>query len=203
MGWYCGAGVFGLIGCISLSPSLALLTVFNNNNNNRVSVWCNLWGMKLNASKTKTIIISRSRTVHPLLTPLTLDGTVLKESADLVILRVTFDAKMTFENHLRSVSSAAAQTLGIMRKSWQVFGAFWSIDPAGFAVLLSSVVLNFSAADSHFKVLDRVVRSAGFLAGGVLDCNLANRRSVAELRMLFKIKSNPPHPLSGALPLPY
>ena len=34
IGWYCGAGVFGLIGCISLSRSLALLTFFNNNNNN-------------------------------------------------------------------------------------------------------------------------------------------------------------------------
>ena len=51
----------------------------------------------LNARKTKIMILSRSRTVHPRLTPLTLDGTVLKESADLVILEVTFDAKMTFE----------------------------------------------------------------------------------------------------------
>ena len=56
------------------------------------------------------------------------------------------------------------------------------------------------AADSYLKLLDRVVRSAGFLAGGVLDCNLAHRRSVAELCMLFKIKSHPMHPLSGALP---
>ena len=68
--------------------------------------------MKLNASK--TMIDSWSRTVHPQLTPLTLDGTVLKESADLVILGATFDAKMTFEKHLRSVSSATAQRLGIM-----------------------------------------------------------------------------------------
>ena len=36
-----------------------------------------------------------------------------------------------------------------------------------------------------------------------LECNLAHRRSVAELCMLFKIKSNSMHPLSGALPLPY
>ena len=88
---------------------------------NRVSVWCNLWEMKLNVSKTKTMMVSRSRTVRPLLTPLTLDGTVLKESADLVILVVTFDAKMTSEKHLRSVSSAAAQRLGIMRKSRHIF----------------------------------------------------------------------------------
>ena len=47
----------------------------------------------------------------------------------------TFDAKMTFEKNLRSVSSAAAQRLGIMRKSWQVFHdrslpprSFWSFD---------------------------------------------------------------------------
>ena len=60
-----------------------------------------------------------------------------------------------------------------------------------------------SAANSHLKLLYRVVRRAGFLAGGVLEFNLAHRRSVSELCMLFKIKSNPMHPLSGALPSPY
>ena len=32
---------------------------------------------------------------------------MLKESADLDILGVTFDSKMTFEKHLRSVSRAS------------------------------------------------------------------------------------------------
>ena len=31
----------------------------------KVSEWCDLWGIKLNASKTKTIIVSKSRTFHP------------------------------------------------------------------------------------------------------------------------------------------
>ena len=31
----------------------------------RFSEWCDLWGMKLNASKTKTMRVSRSRTMHP------------------------------------------------------------------------------------------------------------------------------------------
>ena len=92
-----------------------------NRDLNGVSVRCTLWRMKLNASKTKTVIVSTSCTVHPLLTPLTLDGTALKESADLVILGVTFDAMMTFEKHIHSISNAAVQRLGIMRKSWQVF----------------------------------------------------------------------------------
>ena len=88
--------------------------------------------MKLNANKTKTMIVSRSRTMHPQSPPLTIDGTVLKESDDLDILGVTFDSKLTFEKNLRSVSRAASQRLGFLRKSWQVFhdrlvigGCFW------------------------------------------------------------------------------
>ena len=87
----------------------------------RVSEWCDLWGMKLNASKTKTMTVSRSRTMHPQSPPLTIGGTVLKESDDLVILGVTFYSKMTFEKHLRSVYRAASQRHSILRKSWRVF----------------------------------------------------------------------------------
>ena len=68
----------------------------------KVNEWCDLWGMKLNVSKTKTMMVSISRTVHPQSLALTIGGTVLKESNDLVILGVTFDSKMTFEKHLRS-----------------------------------------------------------------------------------------------------
>ena len=31
----------------------------------KVSEWCDLWGIKLNAYKSKTMIVSRSRTTHP------------------------------------------------------------------------------------------------------------------------------------------
>ena len=77
----------------------------------KVSEWCDLWGMKLNASKTKTMIVSRSCTMHPQSPALNISRTALKESDDLVILGVTFDSKMTFERHLRSVSIAASQRL--------------------------------------------------------------------------------------------
>ena len=71
-------------------------------------------------SKTKAIIVSRSRTMHPQSPALNIGRTVLNESDDLIILGVTFDSRMTFEKHLRSVSRAASQRLGIL-KSWQAF----------------------------------------------------------------------------------
>ena len=81
----------------------------------KVIGWCDLCGMKLNESKTMTVIVTMSRTMHPQSPSLTISGTVLKESDDHDILRVTFDSKITFENHLRSVSRAASQRLGILR----------------------------------------------------------------------------------------
>ena len=38
IGWYCGAGVFGLIRCISLSLRIPLPTFFNNTNNNILTI---------------------------------------------------------------------------------------------------------------------------------------------------------------------
>ena len=55
--------------------------------------------------------------MHPQSPPLTNGGTGLKESDDLVILGVTFDSKLTFEKHFRSVYRAASQRLSILRKS--------------------------------------------------------------------------------------
>ena len=38
-----------------------------------------------------------------------------------------------------------------------------------------------SAADTHLRLLDRVVSGASFLTGGAFHCDLAHRRSVAVL----------------------
>ena len=60
-----------------------------------------------------------------------------------------------------------------------------------------------SAADTHLRLLDRVVSGASFLSGGVFACYLAHRRSVSVLCMLYKIRCYPMHSLYGALPVPY
>ena len=60
-----------------------------------------------------------------------------------------------------------------------------------------------SAAVRHLKLLDLVINGASFFTGGVFECDLAHRRSVAVLCMLYKIRFNPMHPLYGALPVPY
>ena len=66
-----------------------------------------------------------------------------------------------------------------------------------------------SAADTHLRLQSTGSRSqwCQFFNWGVLKtltmCDLAHRRSVAVLCMLYKIRCNSMHPLYGALPVTY
>ena len=105
--------------------------------------------------------------MNPRSPPLTIGGTVLKESDDLVILGVTFDYKITLENHLRSVSRAASQRLGVLRKSWRVFHDRSLLGRCFrefvLPVLEYCSAVWYSAADTRLKLLDRAVSGTRFL----------------------------------------
>ena len=177
----------------------------------RVSEWCDLWRMKLNASKTKTMIVSMSLPMHPQSCPSTIGRTVLKESDDLVILGVRFDSKMTFKKHLLSVSRAASQRLGILRKSWQVFHDRSLLGRCfrGFVLPVLEYCSGVwcSAADTDLKLLDRAVSGARFLTGGVFECWVWHCSSSirGSTLLLYNIRCYPIHPMvfNGALLWPY
>ena len=161
----------------------------------------------MNVSKTKTTIVSRSHTMHPQPPSLTVGGTVLKGSDDLVILGVTMDSKLTFEKHLHLVSRVASQRLGIFRKSWRVFLDKSLLERCLMGFVLPSFQCSSavwcSAANTHLKILDHAVSGSQFLTGGVFECDIAHHRSVAVLCMLYKIRCNPMHPLNDVLPGPH
>ena len=72
---------------------------------------------------------------------------------------------MIFEKHLRLVSRAASQRLGILKKSWRVFHdrSLLEICFRGFVlpVLEYCSAVWYSAADTHLKLLDGTVSGAG------------------------------------------
>ena len=136
---------------------------------------------------------------------------MLKESDDLDILGVTFDSKMNFDKHVRSVAFSLVVAFGSsFSKACGITGECSMIDcylveafgvfPCRFGVLISAWC---SAADTQLELLDRVVGGTSFLTGGVLQCDIAHRRSVVVLSMLYQVRCNPMHPLYGALPAPY
>ena len=87
----------------------------------KVSEWCDLWVIKLNASKTKTMIVSRSRTMHPQSPPLTIGWLYWRSLITLLYWEWHLIPNWTLSKYLLLVSRAASQILGILRKSLRVF----------------------------------------------------------------------------------
>ena len=81
----------------------------------RIQAWCNHWCMRLNANKTKALLVSRSSTVSPPHGYLVLSGVSLRASQNFDILGATLDSKLTFENHVLGIVSRVSQRIGILR----------------------------------------------------------------------------------------
>ena len=121
---------------------------------------------------------------------------------------MTFLSKITFEKHLRLDSEQLLKGLvSWSRKSWQVFHDRLLLERCFrgfvFPVFKYCSAVWCSAADTHLKLRSRVVSGASFVTGGVFECDVAQHRSVAVFRMLYKIRCNMMHPLYGVLPEPY
>ena len=56
---------FALIVVVSFPVVRITVAKSHNRYLDKVNKWCNLCGIKLNVSKTKTMIVSKSRTMHP------------------------------------------------------------------------------------------------------------------------------------------
>ena len=86
-----------------------------------ISDWCCRWGMLVNPSKMRGMLISRSRTVEPLFPDLVIDGSVVEMVSELKILGVILDSKLTFEKQVRAIADSASKRVGILRKTMSVF----------------------------------------------------------------------------------
>ena len=172
-----------------------------------ISDWCSRWGMLVNPSKTRRMLISRSRTVEPLFPYLLIDGSVVEMISELKILGVILDSKLTFEKQVGAIAASALMRVGILRKTMSVFRDVAVVAKCFWAFILP--VLEYcspvwmSAATSHLSLLDCVVSQVGRLSGGSVSCDLWHRRKVASLSVFFKTDSLVDHPVLCLFPAQY
>ena len=164
-----------------------------------ISDWCSRWGMLVNPSKTRGMLISRSRTVEPLFPDLLIDGSVVEMVSELKILGVILNSKLSFEKQVSAIAASASMRVGILRKTVSVFRDVTVVAKCFWAFILP--VLEYcspvwmSAATSHLSLLDRVVSQVSRLSGGSV--------SQASLSVFFKIDSLVDHPVRGLFPAQY
>ena len=118
-----------------------------NRDLSQICTWCNLCSTRLNPNKTQSIIVSRSRTVFPPHPDPLVGSTSLNSYDSFKILGVVFDSKFTFERQIHSISSSVDQKIGLLRKSYRIFGDHDVIEmlqlfyPSLFGALLPCLVL--------------------------------------------------------------
>ena len=160
-------------------------------------------GHEVNPNKTQNMIVSQSRTAFPPHPDLLVGSTCINSCDSFKILGVMFDSKFTFERHIHSISSSVAQKIGLLRKSFRIFGDHNVLLRCFNYFILPCLEycspIWFSAADFHLKLLDRNLRASKFLIPN-LTISLQHRRFISSLGMLYKIFHNPSHPLHSELP---
>ena len=173
----------------------------------KVVDWCERWDMKLNPRKSKSLLVSRSRSElppHPLLYA---GGDQIQEERHMKVLGVVLDSKLTYEEHLRQVASRAGQKTGILRKAARLIAS----DSAILGGCLRACVLPLveysspvwsSTAETHLSLLDRVFNVASGI-GGDASIDLAHRRSVGSLSLFWKILHDSSHPMHLIMPGPH
>ena len=172
----------------------------------KIRNWCSRWGMKLNASKTKTLLVSRSRTLVPPHPSLFIGNDKLAESESLTILGVTLDSHLTFQQHLINMSASAARKLGIVRKASHIYDC----EKTNFTCFRSFILplleycspVWMSAAARDLSLLDRVVRGGRFLFPNSRSYDLDHRRIISCLSMFHKLYFNRELYLSSLVPEP-
>ena len=169
-----------------------------------INDWCRQWGMLLNPIKTKSMIFSRSRTSLPVHPELSLENYILENVDALKLLGVTLDPKLTYECHLRNVTTKVAQKIGILRKAWRIYQDDDLIKKCFYAFIFpyfeycSAVWM--SAAPTHLNMIQRLFTSAKFIAR--TNLSLDHRGKVASICLFFKIFRNPVPPIHSRLPPP-
>ena len=167
-----------------------------------ISNWCSRWGMLVNPSKTRGMLISRSRTVEPLFPDLLIDGSVVEMVSELKILGVILDSKLSFEKQVRAIAASASMRVGI-EKDNECFSRCHCSCQVLLTVLEYCSPVWMSAATSHLSLLDRVVSQVGRLSSGSVSCDLWHRRKVQSLSVFFKIHSLVDHPVRGLFTAQY
>ena len=171
-----------------------------------VKSWCDLWGMKMNALKTKSFVVSRSRAIHPSHPDIIINTEPLENVSTMKFLGVTFDPKLTFEQHINQVSSRAASKIGIIRKASHIYSNS-TINLTYFRSFILPLLEYCSpvwseASNIHLNSLTKVYNQAKFLFPDNGNYDLNHRRNISSLSMFYKILFSPTHPLSGTMQSP-
>ena len=173
-----------------------------NNDLEKLSNWAKQWLVNFNPSKTKFILFSK-KVNKPNLEPILLDGKEIDRVTSHCQLGITFNEKMTWENHIRDRCNVAMKRVTLLKRlalkvprstKLTIYTAF--IRP----ILEYGSVVFDNCTSELSEEIENVQRQAVLsITGAYVNtshisllaevglCRLSQRRTMAKLVLLFKI----------------
>eukprot|EP00117_Sycon_ciliatum_P006569 scpid70576/ scgid6250/ Probable RNA-directed DNA polymerase from transposon X-element; Reverse transcriptase len=172
----------------------------------RLEEWGERWRIRFEPSKSQQLLMTTKAT-HPAVPDIKFGGIAVPEANTIKLLGVTFDAKLSFRDHLHSIATRGCQRLGVLRRACRVLDYHGRLCAyKGFVrpILEYAPLVWMGAASSHLARLDRVQKRAMAIIGpGALLQSLCHRRIVSGLVYLYKLQCIPgPPQLTAMIPPP-
>ena len=146
----------------------------NRRLNRRIDTWYLEWHMRLNPKKTKSMVVSRSRTKAFGYGDLILGGDELQERMSLVFIGTNLSSKLAFET--QSGCAPSRKIIWLSTGAKQIFQCICFVLPGVLCPVWMSSAFNWVSVD----------RSAERLCEGQLCC-LGHRRKVSTICLIYKI----------------
>lgn len=90
----------------------------------KIAVWCDLWGFKLNEKKTVAIIFSKNYRHRQEKLKLKVNGNLISTVTSAKFLGVTFDQQLTWNEHINNIAESCKKRINLLRSlSGQQWGA--------------------------------------------------------------------------------
>ncbi|TWW77552.1 hypothetical protein D4764_12G0009420 [Takifugu flavidus] len=154
--------------------------------------WCELNHLRINASKTKEVVINFSRKASHI-APVNIQGLDIEIVEEYKYLGVHLNNKLDWTHNTDALYKRGQSHLHLLRRLRSFGDSFY--DSVVASVIFYAVVCwSCGSSERDRKRLNKLLRRAG----SVLDCSLDSIEEVGERRMLAKLTSimdTPSHPL--------
>ena len=105
---------------------------------NKISEWCDTWGLKISGEKSTSVVFTRSNRSMPRLhNPLTINGDIIPELSFHTFLGITLDFRLTFRIHTNRIRTKAQRRLNILRA---LSSTQWGGDRRTLTLLFNSLI---------------------------------------------------------------
>ena len=189
------------------------ITKYIQDNLNRITEWCNLWGFKISLDKTVAVVFSHRAVtdIH-----LTRDNQPVKIDNKAKFLGLIFDRKLSWRDHINYLEEKCKKRLQLMRA---VAGNSWEANKKVLLTIYRSLIRSVidygsiaynSACESIKKRLDVIQNKALRIACGAFcstaasalqvetgELPLSLRRSQQEIKYTVKVKATEGHPAAS------